>query len=558
MPRYGPRPAGPLVLGASCLILVLAVSLVPVAAAVIRAPGSLPNGANEDQGFYLWAVARAMAAPSFRDFINNCDWPSAGCFDLRMVTQEWGSFYVIAKLGHAAGLGAPTALAAWYLVSLVLDAIAAMAFIGRISRNWILAGAVAPLVGLQQSLLYRLARHLALVSMWPLFVAAWALWEVLRGIQAGASRTRLLLWVAALSASLALTAFTSLYYLMFAGLLLPVEAIVVVAVVYGREQRGALLRRPDVKPLLAGLAAGGLAVGAVLVSHRPGSGALRQPPLVRSTLDVFKCSSRLVDYVKPSAQAGAPWPFPQLGLAFTNEDLAGRWSGVEYAFLGAVLIGLLLISALRLAYLAASRRASSGSWLGDDDVRVGVALTLVAIYAVGLSTLYGGLAVHRFVPAARCVSRIAPIVALMLAALVALAWRRARGASVALAIGVVFLGSVEMRASPFLAPEFVQSTAKEAAAAEALRPLCANGPAVLVPPVGDLLTGPYRAYYIAQIAGCRLGNVTVAGVPLQALSSSPGAIVRWGEGVYQRLDLEIDAPLEKDERRTTPRRVFPR
>jgi hypothetical protein len=60
----------------------------------------LPGGLRLDQGFYLWAIERAIRNRHYSRFVMNCDWSEQNCFDLRAVPQEWNSLFLVGTIGR--------------------------------------------------------------------------------------------------------------------------------------------------------------------------------------------------------------------------------------------------------------------------------------------------------------------------------------------------------------------------------------------------------------------------------------------------------------------------
>ena len=509
-----------------------------------RAP--LPNGAQGDQAFYAWAIERARTSPTFRDYVVNCDWSASGCTDLRSVPQEWPSFYMLGKLARLAGGDSASFLSGWYFLAVLLNTLAAAWFIAAVSRSWWLAGALAPLVGFQQSLAWRLNGHLPLASAWPLIGAMAAFWRVCETIRDRGPRRVLLVRLLVFLVLLLGAALSSYYYLIFGLLLFPLLLLAFV-VVYWRQLGGFnLLRRAESGLVAAGIALTAGAFLAVAAAGPLGPGAPKDAPSYqRSSEDVRRCSAAWVDYVKPTGLSGSRDLLARIGLSLSVREVGDRFPHELHSYLGATFwaaVAATLIAAAAAMFIEQRRRRTPDERDRERRTLRLAVFTGLALVTAFLGTGFGGALVHRFVTAARCFNRLAPFVALFGCAVVAIFWARYRRAAPILAVLLAVATSAEYRHNGLVRPRLIQSTADHVDFAAALRPRCLLGMLTVDPPVADFMFGPYRLFYVAQLAGCRLDGIRGSGfIPGAgaAPARAPG-VLRWippGNGFEQlRLD----------------------
>jgi hypothetical protein len=511
------------------LLLTLASFLIVVRGplrAFASAPRSLPVGLEGDQVFFTWAVERAASSESFHAFVWNCDWSASGCIDLRSVPQEWPLLYGLGVIARATNASGATVVSGWYLLNVLLNALAALAFIGTVSGAWLLAGALAPLVAFQQSLIWRINGHLALAAAWPLIASMAAFWRVLEDIRVDRSR-RFRFDLPLLIALLLAMAFGSYYYLLFGAILLPAVAVAF-AVVHRREGSVlSMLRTRKFAWLLAGVVAAGGSFVAFQLANRPPNrhAATERRPLS----DVVACSATWRDYVQPTGLSGAVGLFRRSGLDLPPAAISGRWPWELHGYLGAtVLAGLIATMCALLASRVVRRRRP------DAPLDAGGAAVLFAL-AVGaafLGTGSGGRIVHALVPAARCFNRIAPFTVVFVAAAIATAWRPRPALAGGVAALLFAAGLAEHWRAPLLARERMVPISADLRFAEQFRIACRGERVRLEPPVEDFMFGPYRIYYLAQLARCPLDGVRGPGFQDAPHADPPNArdlVLRWEE-----------------------------
>lgn len=508
------------------LVLVLLAASYSISAPVrgfLSPQRMLTEGIRGDQSFYLWAVERALQSRSFGDYILNCEWSPQHCLDLRAVPQEWNSFYGIGRAGRALGLDAFETVFVWQSLSLLLNCVAAFFFIGSVvnsPRGWVLAGAIACAVGLQQSAVARIGGHFSLIALWPAVFALAFFWRALEALYLG--RRSFAPNLLGLGASLSGLILTSFYYTAFGVVLFPA-----IFFAFWRIHRPKLLD-PQVRLRV---------VAGVLVSVAFGLAALAPARYLvfgiegvnrhaashwRTNSDVWLYSARWKDFVRPRRHSAAYRALQSIGIPMDS-----RHSDAEtaHSFLGLTFL-FFLIWNLRRAYL--ERKASlSPEELHRNPSRAFLAAFFITAF---FATAHGGLIIHALLPAIRSYNRLAPFVALFGAAAIVESLSRER--RWAILACVLFLGvTIEASSQAFLDGERLVDTARLKPVIARLEGECLTRRLRLEPAVGDLMLGPYTLYFMAKKAHCELEGVAGPGArpsaaPRKQWSSSP-VIVRW-------------------------------
>lgn len=501
--------------GALLTTAISAFVLAPLWRAFATHPHSIHTTIFGDQAFHMWAIERARHAASFSEFVVDCDLSTTRCFDLRRAAFEWPSFYVHGKVARLFGLESNVLMSLVYYTSPLLNALAAFAFVGTVSREWLIAGAVGPLVGFQLSPLFRLRGHLCLVYVWPLVLSLsfWWLVLVLFSRRDAARTSTLLLCSFGFACSWTLLSVLSYYYFAFS---LPLLSVLTIAFFAFRMYEPGFCEKALPGRLAIALGPPALACIAIVSinAHAMVGRSAAGLSLARSVSDVLRYSPELRDYFVPygvpSPTAGegpfesaAAFPlFRALGVVQTNRQLADR--GEVFAFLGATALGLFLATAIFFAVRAARRR-------GDFDLRRCATVATVGVVAGFLGTAEGGRYFHALVPALRCFNRMAPFVVLSIATLAAVIWAQYERAARAVAVVVALSSLAEFRgyatSGRLLDPANLWDLTSFRRSAGALSSACADGALRVEPPIVDYTLGPYWKLLASEIARCRLDDV---------------------------------------------------
>jgi hypothetical protein len=475
-----------------------------VLALFIQHPRSVPLGAKGDQAFYLWAIERAMNARNFHDYVAQCDWSRTGCFELTAIPQEWRSFFLMGRVARLLHVGSAEFISVYYYSALLLNVLAAYWFIARVSGNYVLAGVLAGVVGFQQSIVWRIQGHLSLISIWPLVLAMIALTGVVEDLSAQRVKIRFVGSLVLLGLSIITTALVSYYYFLFGLVLLPALGAVLLVLRARREAPPRLLTARQGLLTITALLATGAATAWVLLPALPNRTQQRHAESYeRSADDVHKCSSRWVDYFKPTAFSRSMPVYQTLGLQIREEDIGDRWPWELHAFLGATFWAGLILTSGMAAWLLFRRRHNV-----DPAALAGAgAFTLMALAAASLGTEHGGSLLHSCVAGLRCFNRFAPFVALFGCCAIATAWSSTkRGAAIAsLVLALIFVA--EFWRHSILNANLVRTLEPEFQLAAEMRRQCGSG-ALSVSPISDFMPGPYRLYYVAQLARCHLDGIS--------------------------------------------------
>src|SRR5262245_52858263 len=490
----------------------------PTLLAFLRHPHSLPGGFRGDQAFYLWAIERARRSASFERFVVNCDWSNQGCIDLRAIPQEWNSFYLLGWLANLGHLSSDTFVSLWYYLALLLNVSASALVIERFSKNWLLAGLLSVFVGFQQSVLFRLQGHLSLVSIWPALLSLYFLWGTLE-VWAGIRHARLGPQVLGFCSFIFLTGILSFYYLIFAATL-SLMMVVGFCVVHWQAVVSSRSFHHTATWIIAGVVA---VTGALFLFFVPyvffGVGAHKH---VRPIKEVILCSATWRDYVKPTGMAPAAAILTPLHAELTAAEIGERWPWELHSYLG---LSLCLAIIAAIVYLVVSfndSRPSASVWLW-------LAIATVTAF---LGTGDGGQLIHKMVSGIRCFNRLSPFVALFAAAFVAATFPSSSRAGRWLAAVLLPLVVFEASSNPSLGRELVSDMSSERQFAADLHAYCPNRERLTVEPrVDDYMYGPYRIFYLAEAASCRLNGVNGPGFLEGAdVSAANGGAMLWSDG----------------------------
>ncbi len=507
---------------------------------------ALPRGIRGDQGFYLWALERALHSDSYGAFIHNCSWSERFCFDLRAVPQEWNNLFTVGTIARLMHQDSIHAIFGWYYVGLLLNVVAATVFIRAVGGNWSMAGPLGCAVGLHESALARILGHFSLVAVWPMIFSLTLFWKTLEGVFSG--RRAWLLSLVSGCVSLFLTVWTSFYYAVFGVVLFVAAAFCFFMTRRSRSSRAQGLG-PETSPgtarrlvVCAVCAMVTLALAMYPVRHVIlGLGVEKHAPsYVRSEDDVRQYSAHWGDYIRPSPVSASFHWLSRFGIDVPVPDPGV--SGEVHSFLGVTFL-VFLFWALCVAFQQwRTARGSPGTLspaLGGAQ-RECLIFLAAFLFVAFFSTAPGGLLIHRMFPAMRCFGRMAPFAALFGAVLIGRAFRDTARRPYLLALMFVLGFTVEESNHGRVDGRTFIGTAVIDSFVQKLGEECKSRGIHISPETEDYMDGPYSVFFLAERAGCRLSGIDGPGrymnpAPVQTQAGS--MILRWERGRPMTVDL---------------------
>ena len=505
----------------------------------------LPGGIVGDQGFFLWALERALHSDSWAAFVHICSWSERFCFDLRAVPEEFNNVFTVATIARWLHQDSFHAIFGWYYLGLLLNVIAATAFIGTVSGNWIMAGALGCAVGLHESTLWRIMGHFSLVGIWPMIFSLTFLWKTLDAVFSGGRG-----WISSLVAgciSLFLTVWTSFYYTIFGLVLFPTTAVCFFMTRLPRasEDRGASIGAcPRTARRLLVCAVCALVTLALVMyplRYLTLDLGVEKANYVRSEDDVRRYSALWNFYVRPSSLSAAFHWLWRLGIRVPPPD--GRVYGDVHEFLGITfLVFLFWATCVVFHQWVMARRSSAtlSSWTRAYGVFLAAFLMVVFF-----STAPGGLLIHEMFQGIRCFGRMAPFAALFGAVLIGRSFRdTARPYLLALVFAVGF--TLEQSHHALVDGQRLIGTAVFDPFVQKLSEECKTRRLHISPETGEYTNTPllFPVFFLAERAGCRLSGIDGPGkyvnpAPVQIPTAS--LTLRWQPGGSTTVDLNNGA-----------------
>ena len=495
---------------------------------------ALPRGIRGDQGFYLWALERARHSDSYGAFIHNCSWSERFCFDLRAVPQEWSNFFVVGTIARLMHQDSTHAIFGWYYLALALNVVAATVFVGSVSGNWIMAGALGCAVGLHESILIRILGHFSLVAVWPMIFSLTFFWKTLDGVFSGKRA-----WWPSLvggCVSVFLTVWTSFYYAVFGVVLFPATAFCFFmtrrSASSGAQGLGGEATRGTVGRLLVCAVC---AMVTVALTAYPARHVLVDlgvekdaSSYVRSVDDVWRYSAHPADYLSPPAASA---PFHWLARVGIDVPTWGR-RALNEAFLGVTFLVFLFWALWIVVRECRTARGSPETLSPASEGARKEYLTFLAafLFVVFFSTALGGLLIHRMFPAIRGFGRMAPFAALFGAVLIGRAFRHT--ARRPYLVALVFALGLTLEVSNhgrFDSRSFI-GTAVIDPFVRQLGEECKTRGIHISPETADYMDGPYSVFFLAERASCRLSGIDGPGRyvnPAPVSTQTEPMVLRW-------------------------------
>ncbi len=511
--------------------------------ALYNNPNAVTNGVWGDQAFYLWALERAKHASSYRDFIINCQWNADGCFVLESFPQEWPALYTIGKIGAFLDFSAITTMNTWYVTAVVLNTLCSGMFLLQLTKNPLLSFTFALSAVTQLSLIVRLGGHFSLVSIWPSFLFLTIFSKILelifsekKSITGAFNKIQFnRYWpFFALAPVVFLITQSSFYYFAFSAILALMYLLVTAVSHYNRvtlllSRRFFILLLPSIASLVIGL-------WIVKFSFLPDLRYADQATFKRSAADVVKFSAKWVDFVNPVGHTPVmKLIFDWTGFTFKTSQFEGREEICSY--LGTT-VWFLVFSTFVVCVVSGptSLRKYNAQFNCVLSRRLRL-LGVMSVIALYLTTAGGGRLINLIFSGLRCFNRMAPFAVIFVVALcitICSKLKYSRQISGFLILGALLIQFFEF--AWIKPPHFVKDGTRFVNGAQELKKLCSNKSLRLVPAVPNFLYGPYDAYFVAEMAKCRILNI-----------GGPGFQAHTGPDVISNnVDGELDVLINSD------------
>jgi ABC-type proline/glycine betaine transport system permease subunit len=479
----------------------------------LGAHGLVPGGAFGDQIFYLWAIRRAQNVTSLKAFFEICTWSNEGCTDLRAIPHEWINFYILGKFASLAHISEGQIVSGYYAIGVVLNTIAAFAFILVVSRNAYFATAFAPLVAFQESLVPRLLGHMSLSTVWQAFAALASLWCLLRAVRDARNR-RVLLYSVLTGLFIAFAMIQTFYYFAFLILLVPLIGIGFwFDTKLSSRSSFALNRDLCVRALVAAcpvFVICSMALWCISYVIFGADGAKDSGVHQRSESLVIAYSARIQDFFRPAPNTFSGFLMEKMHFVFSTPDRAEVVS-----YLG---LGLLAAAAATLIFLCASMfgKRSRTNWkqwiLISEKIGSAPVFLFLGILTGYFSSEHGALFLHHALSEGlRCFSRMAPFVSLFISTSIACVWMAFRARTRAIgAVVFCLIGLVDLRIKNGVFDQIAiqrSDLSQISRIVSDMRRYCAVGNLELKPQMPNFISGSYMILYLVELSGCRIDGI---------------------------------------------------